>query len=168
MGQLAPTRERITSAQGGELNQINHNYQDPIITSRRSNRNGIFDVLADQNEIETDSVRAEDDAEHGSQQMRTAMEGLTDEEVVRETQMAIDEEGNQVNLSVSHEGLAEGLRPLSSMRTNLRVQAQGSSGGPKKINGKALRDISNKLDIRPQLRSQEGPHRSRRRPIKVV
>lgn len=78
-------------------------------------------MLADQNKRET--------LEIGSQQTWSAADGYARKEVVIETLEAKEGEGNRVNLSVLHVGLAESLRSLSGTKINLRTQAQGNNGG---------------------------------------
>lgn len=56
-----------------------------------------------------------------------------------------------MSISVSHEGLVEGMRPFAGVKTSLQVQAQEKNGGPKKMNGRNLKDVTNKLEARPTI-----------------
>lgn len=102
--------------------------------------------------METDTS----EAEIRSKQKTMATNGHGGEEVVMKSGEA-DEEGACVNLSVSHDGLAEGLRPLASMKMNLWVQAQDKNRDPKENNGRNLKDITNKLEARPTIAKASRP-----------
>lgn len=50
---------------------------------------------------------------------------------------------------MSHLGLAEGLRALEKTQMDVRTQAQPSTSGRRKLSGKALKDVTNRLDPKP-------------------
>lgn len=85
----------------------------------------------------------------------TIPEGSNDEEfweeVVMETLEEAEVGANRVNVSVSHEGLADKLCPLGSTRASIRMQVQGESGGPTKRTDKVLKDMTNKLEVKPMF-----------------
>lgn len=76
---------------------------------------------------------------------------------VRETlgDAAVDK--NRVNISVSHASLTTHMRLLTGVRTAIRFQAQEVGPGPRKVNGKAFRDVTNRLEIRPTIAKQSRP-----------
>lgn len=68
-----------------------------------------------------------DEVGHGGE------EAATDDATDRE-----EERPNNVNISVSHKEIADGLRTLSKMRTNLRVANQVKQHVLKKGNGRIM------------------------------
>lgn len=126
--------------------KINSNDQQRNTGSR-------FDILADQSEMETDSVK---------DGMRTNLETHAEdqdgeEEVVMEGVEATAKVGDRVNITVSHMDLAEGLRPMGGLKMNIWVQMQDKASGSKKGSGRHLKDISNKLDLRPTIAKAPRP-----------
>lgn len=66
-------------------------------------------------------------------------------------------ESSRDNLSVSHVGLIDSLRPLVGTRTTIRTQAQGDIDCPKKNNRKVFKDVTNKLEVRPTIAKPSRP-----------
>lgn len=75
-----------------------------------------FGVSADQTEMDLDKGESLEMAEMESNPTENRDKEATDEEVVMETLDAEDESGCRVNLSVSHLGLTEKLRPLGVLK----------------------------------------------------
>lgn len=113
------------------------------------NQGSRFNVLEDQMDMETKMDGATDEDGSGENQGRNQAVDDVGVEVVMETQKGINEEGDRVNVCVSHSGLAEGLRPLEKTKTEVRTQAHVNNEGPRKQSDKALRDVTNKLDPKP-------------------
>lgn len=109
-----------------------------------------FNVLADFVEMEMDSDAANGAATSGDNNGAGSDGEESFEEMVMETQEEVEAEGNKVNVSVSHEKIAEHLRPLGKMRVEVHSQAH-DGGGPVNFifNSKALKDVTNKVDLRP-------------------
>lgn len=74
-----------------------------------------------------------------------------------ETCDAAEEGGCRVNLSVSHKGLTEKLRPLGRVKMNVRTQAQEEISSQKKSNSRVLKEVTNKYEIRPTIAKQSRP-----------
>lgn len=60
-----------------------------------------------------------------------------------ETQDIMGEEDEPVNVNISHNGLADNLRPTEKTKINITVAAQASNVGPSFSKGTVLRDITN-------------------------
>lgn len=83
------------------------------------------------------------------------------EKVVMKTQQVEEEGASVVNLTVSHVGLVANLLPLGATRTVIQnggPEPQVQSGGPKKKNEKTLKDITNKLKVRPIIAKNSKPN----------
>lgn len=63
----------------------------------------------------------------------------------------------QVNIAVSHEGLAGSLRGLKETNINVRLQTHEASIGPTRRQEKILKDVTNKSEIRPALSKASRP-----------
>lgn len=121
---------------------------------RQQHNNGSrFVILDDQNEMETDNS----DSPMRSKQNIVESDGHEGEEVVMEEAVTEKDGVRQVNISVSQEALTEEIRPLTKMKTNFWVAAQDKDGGQKKMNGRSLKDITNKLEARLVIAKSSRP-----------
>lgn len=91
-----------------------------------------FGVLPDQTEMDVDKGESSERVRMESNPTENQEDQATGEEGDVETLDVEDESGDRVNLSVSHFGLAEKLRPLGGVKINVRTQAQGEIMGQRK------------------------------------
>lgn len=113
-----------------------------------------FGVLSDQSEIDVDTGVSAEKVGIDSNPMEKQEGAAIGEEVVMETLDMEEKSGSRVNLSVSHLGLADKLRPLGGTKTNIRTQAQREAMGPKKTIGRVFKELTTKLEVRPTIAKQ--------------
>lgn len=152
---ISGNQEQVVGEVGMDRSRQRKDSISNKVNGQQPNTGSRFDTLADRDEMETD--RVEDGIKSNPETLAADREGA---EVVMEGVETADAGGERVNISVSHLGLAEGLRPLAGLKTNLRVQAQEHNGGLKKGSGRVMRDISNKLDVRPLISKVARPTQS--------
>lgn len=63
-----------------------------------------------------------------------------------ETQVGKGEEDERVNINISHNGLADGLRSLAKTKIMVKTMAQSERGGPSLVAEKTQRDVTNKME----------------------
>lgn len=77
-----------------------------------------------------------------------------------ETLVERDDGMDEVKLSVSHLDLTANLKPFGGTRLEITSQATNQLAGPRKSKDKALKEITNKLDVRPiKLKSSRAGSR---------
>lgn len=75
--------------------------------------------------------------------------GARSMDLVVEPQMTMEENAIVVKISVSHTELMADLTPLIGPRAMIIEQASGQSMGLKKSKERPLKDITNKLEVKP-------------------
>lgn len=79
------------------------------------------------------------------------------EEMVMETPEVGGEDADTVTITFSDMGLADHLRTLGKRKTVIQTQAQEQNEGLRRRNDKSLRDLTNKIEIRPTVAKTSRP-----------
>lgn len=117
-----------------------------------NNQGSHFKVLADEMEIEMED-KAEEEKIYGKGVEGDRSGSPMDMEAPNEG----EQESRSVTVPVSHAGLTENLRLLKATNVNIRIQAQGAVGDPRKTADKTLKDLTNKINNKPALAKASRP-----------
>lgn len=143
---------------GGSGAAIETNRRDTIKGGNViSNQGSRIEILSNPNEMEMDMEETAEMAANVSRQQKESVGMALDEGTEVGTKETEAGNNHRVNISVSHMGLADSLRPLTGIKTNVRTSAQGDGVGSKKIAGRILKEVTNKLEARPMIAKQARP-----------
>lgn len=142
------------SAKSSARNRLQVSAAKNVHASKANNRGSRFDVLADNTEMELDRDEATEEDGNEPKQTTVSTDDTGEVEVVLETQENEGDEGGVVKLVVSNADPTDHMRPLGSMKIDTYTSSprtQGQSGGPRNKNEKTMKDITNRLEVRPTI-----------------
>lgn len=100
--------------------------------------------------MDTDKAEVEETGTTGGVNQKGSDDEESCEEVIMETSEEVEVVGEKVKVAVSHEKVAEYLRSLEKTTMKVHTQAQ-DGGGPRNINNKALKDVTNRVQVKPTI-----------------
>lgn len=149
---------RTTGANRQQGNQAGVRIPTTSISSERGGYNGKqkgsagsrFEVLEGVADMDTDKTERGDTVTIGGQDQAGSDDDESCEEVVMETMEGMDTVTDRVKVAVSHDAVAEHLRPLGKTAVEVRTQDQ-EDGGPKNMNSRVLKEVTNKIQLKPTI-----------------